>query len=36
MIASRDLCHFNCKRNENCPTGMSEFLISWFLCFVRI
>lgn len=21
MIASRDLCHFNCKRNENCPTG---------------
>lgn len=20
MIASRDLCHFNCKRNENCPT----------------
>lgn len=22
MIATRDLCHFNCKRNENCPTGM--------------
>lgn len=21
MIATRDLCHFNCKRNENCPTG---------------
>lgn len=21
MIASRDLCHYNCKRNENCPTG---------------
>lgn len=21
MIASRDLCQFNCKRNENCPTG---------------
>jgi atypical dual specificity phosphatase len=36
MIASRDLCHFNCKRNENCPTGMFEFLISLFLCFVRI
>lgn len=28
MIATRDLCHFNCKRNENCPTGMCEFLIS--------
>ena len=21
LITSRDLCHFNCKRNENCPTG---------------
>lgn len=21
MIAARDLCHYNCKRNENCPTG---------------
>lgn len=21
MIASRDLCHYNCKRNESCPTG---------------
>jgi len=25
MISSRDLCHFNCKRNENCPTGESTF-----------
>lgn len=22
LITTRDLCHFNCKRNENCPTGM--------------
>lgn len=25
LVASRDLCHFNCKRNENCPTGMQIF-----------
>ena len=30
MIAARDLCHFNCKRNENCPTGTCEFLMSLY------
>lgn len=28
LITSRDLCHFNCKRHENCPTG--EFFSSLF------
>lgn len=34
MIAARDLCQFNCKRNENCPTGMciyNEFVWHIFL-----
>lgn len=29
LITSRDLCHFNCKRHENCPTG--EFVVSFFI-----
>lgn len=44
MIIARDLCHFNCKRNENCPTGtcifnefvwrisLQSLLISMFYC----
>lgn len=38
MIASRDLCHFNCKRNENCPTGTCirneiVFVLRFLFCF---
>lgn len=37
MIATRDLCHFNCKRNENCPTGklwiLNEHLLHVVLLF---
>lgn len=28
MIASRDLCHYNCKRNESCPTGERDSIDS--------
>lgn len=33
LISSRDLCHFNCKRHENCPTGelfKCDFIASIF------
>lgn len=42
MIATRDLCHFNCKRNENCPTGewiTNEFcraVSCWTLLYFKI